>query len=329
MPCTTVCTYVSGGSGSGQGICEGGRCALTQADTNGVGTCACNIPGGAGCATSQGLACCGASGCQNLNTHNHCGGCNNACPPGQLCTDHYCDSIMGYNMGGVDANPGEFPGSGLLQMFDQDSGQWFDLCEVALLSSYYGLTGAYCLRDMPTYAFRVRFGDYDRSGGLWQYSDLVQYQEHERWDGHYVNNLAILTFTSPIQLGPVMPQGIYLPPDNTNQFLGVTGVSAGWGPTSYSAILPDILQKASIGVISTSDCQIRLASFPGLNIDDSHICVMDPSANVVAGGLLYVPLNGGVVLAGVGDFSVGRSGGYPQVFTRTSAFLQWISDNTP
>jgi hypothetical protein len=87
MPCTTVCTYTSGGGGSGQGICYAGKCALAQSGSD-AGTCSCNQAGGPGCA--PGLTCCGAAGCRDLTGTLDCGACGNNCGNGANCQGQVC-----------------------------------------------------------------------------------------------------------------------------------------------------------------------------------------------------------------------------------------------
>jgi secreted trypsin-like serine protease len=90
MPCNAVCTYVGGGgSGSGQGVCYAGKCALAQAASD-SGTCACNIPGGAGCAPN--LSCCGNLGCLDLTAKTDCGACGNYCGTGADCVNEVCNA---------------------------------------------------------------------------------------------------------------------------------------------------------------------------------------------------------------------------------------------
>jgi secreted trypsin-like serine protease len=160
---------------------------------------------------------------------------------------------------------------------------------------------------------------------------------HESYDdgsATFANDIAILTFASTISTGSnVALAG--LPADNGNSFAGTTCVITGWGRTSSSQTLPNILQQASISILSTAQCQSQGA---GAQITANHICIKDSAntsgaCNGDSGGPVNCPSGGGYVVAGIASFVFQSSGNClpssPSVYTRTSTYLTWIRNNTP
>jgi secreted trypsin-like serine protease len=181
-------------------------------------------------------------------------------------------------------------------------------------------------------------GLHDRSGTAGsQTVDVSSYTMHADYGvglPSYSNDIAIITFASLINLGGNI-QVASLPANNLNDYAGTTCQISGWGRTDGTNQLPNTLQKASIPVISTAACSAGMSGVGGANIWDNHICVQDPAGvrgacNGDSGG----PLNCPGAVAGVTSWVVSSGTGnclpsYPSVYTRTSAYLSWIDNNTP
>jgi secreted trypsin-like serine protease len=163
---------------------------------------------------------------------------------------------------------------------------------------------------------------------------------HQRYQvdpATYSNDIAIINLATPIALGGNVAL-LTLPPDNGNQFAGQTCTVTGWGRTSSSNTLPNILQQADITILTTADCNSRMSSVGGALVWDGQICIFDPagvsgSCNGDSGGPLNCPNgSGGYYVAGVTSWVVTNALGsclvsYPSVYTRTSYYLSWISSN--
>jgi len=244
-----------------------------------------------------------------------------------------------YIIGGSDAAVGEFPWQ-LSQERLSDT-VWGHSCGASLLSSQYGLSASHCVDGAAPSILRVIAGLHTRSNqASAQISNIASYTMHESYDNaaaSYANDIAILIFETSIVIGGDIQPAV-LPADNSNQYVGLTCVISGWGRTSISNNLPDILQKASIPVISTAECASLMSGVSGTVVWDNHICLYDSaqstgSCNGDSGGPLNCP-DGVTRVAGVTSWGVSTALGrclqtYPSVYTRTSAYIGWIVTNTP
>nr|ABD76397.1 fibrinolytic protease 1 [Eisenia fetida] len=237
-----------------------------------------------------------------------------------------------YIIGGSNASPGEFP----WQLSQTRGGS--HSCGASLLNALNGLSASHCVDGAAPGTITVIAGLHDRSGTPGsQEVDITGYTMHENYNqgtNTYANDIAILHFASAINIGGNV-QAALLPANNNNDYSDLTCVISGWGRTGSSNVLPDTLQKASIQVIGTTQCQSLMGSIG--NIWDNHICLYDNANNVGScngdsGGPLNCP-DGGTRVAGVTSWGVSSGAGnclqtYPSVYTRTSAYLSWIANNS-
>jgi secreted trypsin-like serine protease len=159
---------------------------------------------------------------------------------------------------------------------------------------------------------------------------------HENYnDGSvtFANDVAIITMATPIPAQGWV-QFASLPSDNSNDFAGNICQISGWGRTGPTNVLPDTLQFAPIQVIDQAQCNTLLAPVTGASVGPGQICLYDSANNIGScNGDSGGPLTCSNMVAGItswGIQSLGRcSQAYPSIYTRTSFFLQWITDNTP
>ena len=236
-------------------------------------------------------------------------------------------------VGGVDASRGEFP----WQLSQQRlGGSWSHSCGASLIGSNRALSAAHCVDGASASILRVIAGLHQRSdtSGT-QTSNVASYTMHAQYNQGtptFANDIAILNLATAITAGgnvafAALAQG-------ANDFAGTTCVISGWGRTSASNTLPDTLQKASIGVISRTQCQSAVAGIG--NIGDGHICLFDSANNIGScngdsGGPLNCPSGGSTVVAGVTSWGISSLGvcrqDYPSVYTRVSFYYDWINSN--
>jgi secreted trypsin-like serine protease len=157
----------------------------------------------------------------------------------------------------------------------------------------------------------------------------LKHESYELGEGSFPNDIAIITLQVAINTASAHIEVLTLPPDNTEQFVGIT---------SSSNTLPDALQKVDIPVISTDECNLRMTTVIGADCTDGHIAVYDASedkgsCNGDSGGPMNCPLSGQSVVAGVTSWGISGGGAclpeYPSVYTRTGFYLDWIILNTP
>jgi secreted trypsin-like serine protease len=242
-----------------------------------------------------------------------------------------------YIVGGEEATPGEFPWQ--LSQQRASGSSWSHSCGASLLSANYALSAAHCVDGAPVSILRVIAGLHNRfdNGAL---SNIASYKKHESYGTRSVtfsDDIAILTLATPISANGGSIQYAALP-DTDDLFTGKSGIISGWGRTSSSNSLPTYLQKASTGVITADRCNQLLASVSGANVDDTQICLYDEetrrgSCNGDSGGPFNIDNGSGkIVVAGVTSWGISSWFGclqtYPSMYTRTSAYSDWILINT-
>jgi secreted trypsin-like serine protease len=248
--------------------------------------------------------------------------------------------IDNYIIGGSNAQAGAWPWQ-LSQQRQSSTGAWSHSCGASLLSSTRALSAAHCVDGAAVGILRVIAGLHDRTNTAGtQTSNLSRYVMHQRYQvdtASYSNDIAILHLSTAITTGGNV-QLLTLPPNNNNNFAGTTCTITGWGRTSSSNTLPNILQQANIQVISTAQCTSQMTGVSGVQIWDNHICLRDAASNIGScngdsGGPLNCPNgSGGYYVAGVTSWGISNVLGnclqtYPSVYTRTSAYLDWIASN--
>lgn len=237
-------------------------------------------------------------------------------------------------VGGTPAAVGEFP----WQLSQERLGaSWSHSCGSSLLGAMRTLTAAHCVDGASVTILRVLAGLHDRSqpqGAT--IANVASYRMHQNYnDGSvtFSNDIGIInTATSILETGWI--RYAMLPLDNSNQHVGEMCVISGWGRTSSSNVLPNVLQKATIAVISESECNTRMAPVSGARVGPGQICLYTPgigSCNGDSGGPLNCVDSRGTIVSGVTSWGI-QSGGsclqtYPSVYTRTGWYLDWINNN--
>ncbi|OXU16898.1 hypothetical protein TSAR_004602 [Trichomalopsis sarcophagae] len=146
------------------------------------------------------------------------------------------------------------------------------------------------------------------------------------------NDIALIKVSTPFEFSDIVAP-VPLADPNVKVKTNSTAVLSGWGGTwSSSSPTPDRLQKASIYVADQEYCRTVMASY-GREIFPTNICANDPSTrrgqcNGDSGG----PLTVDGKLTGIVSWSIKdpycASTKYPGVYTRVSAYVDWIAEHT-
>jgi len=246
------------------------------------------------------------------------------------------EGVDSFILGGTNANQGEFPWQLSQQRLSGTS--WGHSCGASLLSVRYGLSAAHCMDGNGASSLRVIAGLHDRSNTAGTTTaNLSSYRMHESYNNGqatYANDIAIMTFATNVNTVAGRIAYATLPADNSNTYAGQTCIISGWGRTSSSNTLPNVLQKASITILTTAQCQSQGSSGVWAN----HICIRDNNnqagaCNGDSGGPINCGSGSNTLVTGIASF-VWQSGGAclasrPSVYTRVSAYLAWIRNNTP
>jgi hypothetical protein len=145
------------------------------------------------------------------------------------------------------------------------------------------------------------------------FPDVVSYIVHEQYQpgaAFDANDIAVIKFAEAVPIDGMRITGAGLPPDNSNNFNGVTVTTVGY--TEDGPVLGDELP-----VISTAQCS---ETFPA--VGDSQICTDGTYQNASGYDAMYVLMNGQWVLLGV----LAAQNGPTSVYTGIGPHLAWIND---
>ncbi|KAG7228884.1 hypothetical protein INR49_008662, partial [Caranx melampygus] len=219
---------------------------------------------------------------------------------------------------GVDALPHSWPWQISLQV--KHGSRYHHTCGGTLIAPRWVLTAGHCI--WPGDVYRVVLGEHDMSlqEGTEQIRDVLRIIVHPKWDIDHVadgNDLALLK----LDKSPIMNDSVSvacLPEPGEILSHGTPCYISGWGnlysnvtlssPALQSLLhnkrshgpMPDKLQQALLPVVEYSVCS--RSDWWGINVKSTMVCA------------------GGDIVSGCNVFKK------PTVFTRTSAFMDWLSD---
>ncbi|EDW38974.1 GL13652 [Drosophila persimilis] len=277
----------------------------------------------------------------------------NVLPGNETCGIHFADRIVG----GHNTTLSEFPWMVLLQYKKLFSEDYSFNCGGTLINSRYVLTAGHCLAsrrlDMSGTALHaVRLGEWDtntdpdcvteKNGQKTcapghidiEVEKLIIHEEYVPNSIDQMNDIALLRLKQSVSYSDyVRPICLGVNGDvRTNLFEGYAMDVAGWGLTEKKVPSPWKL-KITVDVWNLKTCQDKYSPYK-YKLNDNQLCA-GGKANVDtcggdSGGPLMVAINTGgrevFYVAGITSYGPDPCGlpGWPGVYTRTGAFIDWI-----
>ncbi|XP_064096495.1 coagulation factor XI-like [Macrobrachium nipponense] len=216
------------------------------------------------------------------------------------------------------------------------------VCGGAIINSLYILTAAHCLFNsddtsrLPEDLF-VGVADHRQNStkddveGATALVGVREILVHEEYGTGPNNDIGLLKLKKPLDLKSFKQlKPVCLPSNPTKTYEGAQGHIYGWGVRDYRSKLPAVLQEASVPILGP-DCQIKS---PDVTITPQMLCAgggegQKDTCTGDSGGPMTVEENGRHFLVGITSFGIGCGiRGSPGVYTRVTAFLDWVLENT-
>ncbi|XP_015983874.2 chymotrypsin-C [Rousettus aegyptiacus] len=245
----------------------------------------------------------------------------------------YPPNLSARVVGGDNARPHSWPWQISLQYLK--NGTWRHTCGGTLIASDYVLTAAHCISKTLTYRVALGKNDLevaDEEGSLFVGVDTIFV--HEKWNSFLVrNDIALIKLAEPVELSDTI-QVACLPAEGSLLPQNYPCYVTGWGLLWTNGPLADELQQGLQPVVDHATC--TQSDWWGTFVKDTMVCAggdgVISACNGDSGGPLNCQAeNGSWEVRGIVSFGSGLSCNTlkkPTVFTRVSAYIDWIRQKT-
>uniref|UniRef100_H2UK69 pancreatic elastase II n=1 Tax=Takifugu rubripes TaxID=31033 RepID=H2UK69_TAKRU len=233
-------------------------------------------------------------------------------------------------VGGEDVRQNSWPWQASLQY--KSGSNFYHTCGGTLISNQWVLTAAHCIGS--SYTYRVYLGKHNlgsnESGAI--AISPAKIIVHEAWDSYRIrNDIALIKLSTPVQrsdsiMPACLPASGEILPHSSPCYV------TGWGRLWTGGPIADILQQARLPVVSHETCSRY--DWWGSLVTSSMVCAGGDGQLASCNGDSGGPLNcqnadGSWDVHGVVSFGSSMGCNYykkPSVFTRVSAYINWINN---
>lgn len=241
-------------------------------------------------------------------------------------------------VGGVEAKQHFYPWLVSLWVDDSDYGINSHQCGAAIINSRYLLTAAHCFLGWSKASdWSAVFGEHDFSKEegtekVIQVEKLIIHPAYDEYENK--NDLALVKLATPLAEVPSSDLAVntICLPESGDNFAGKKCKIAGWGRLRDYGELPNVLQEVELPVFDWKKCNTY--RFYKDRVWETNICAgldeggKDSCQGDSGGPLMCAKSDGKFYLAGVVSWGMGCAmRNSPGVYTDTTKYLQWISEN--
>ncbi|XP_059470703.1 brachyurin-like [Neocloeon triangulifer] len=227
------------------------------------------------------------------------------------------------------AKKGEFPYQ-VTVIADED-----EICGGSLVTNSHVLTAGHCVFEKNE--FELIFGSLNEEtadkGSVTLYSNKsVCHSEYNSTS--LENDIAIIYLPKPVKETSLIST-VKIPTKSQADQVGLPknyATIAGWGRTSDASMdVSQVLKTVDLQIIDNKEC---LDAFGEGSVSSAQVCALgnngDATCQGDSGGPLVQKFNDENIQIGLVSFGAGEGceKGFPEVYTRVSSYLQWISLKT-
>ncbi|KDR18888.1 venom protease-like isoform X2 [Zootermopsis nevadensis] len=240
-------------------------------------------------------------------------------------------------IGGYPAKLGAWPWLVALGYKSSSSADIKFLCGGALITNRHVITAGHCVHGRKD-LYMARLGELDLErddDGATPIDILIEdHKVHNNYDPRtFVNDVAILRLQNDVNYtNLIRPICLPLAPEiRSLDFVRKFPYIAGWGSVQFNGPSSSQLLQLQIPVVSQAQCKDAFKKFSTAHIDDHVLCAGYAQGGKDAcqgdsGGPLMWSKSQRYYLIGVVSYGFRcAEPGYPGVYTRVSAFLDWIT----